>query len=391
MPPSLSHPSHATDALVLFVDDEEPNRIVFGASFAGQHRVECVSTAREALTRLEADPLAVLVTDLRMPGMSGEDLCRVVADRFPDVVRVLVVGWSDQQAAEDAVRMGIAERWVGKPWSLPDMSQVLRDQVARVGLQRALRQLRGRLHEKDRLARLTGMGERMSSELANVTTSVQMNIDHIEVIVESVVKLLPRDAVGELRAEIRELSESSRYLRELYREATSRRRRGDTQRVAASEIEPIIKLAVELVGHELSGLSEFTVECPSGACAWADRTAVARILSNLLINACQALAETGRSDGRIDVGVIERATTVEIHVRDDGPGIDPAVRDRVFQPLFTTRQKRGGSGLGLSISRELAVANGGTLIALECESGAEFVLELPRVAPRSLRIASGEE
>ncbi len=380
-----------TDAVVLYVDDDEANRIAFSASFGSSHHVESVATPQEALARFESDPVGVLVTDLRTAGMTGEDLCRVVSGRHPDVLRVLIAGPADHAAADDAVRRGVADRWVSKPWSAAEMAQVLRDQVARVQLLRAVRHLRGRLTEKERLARLNVMGERMTAELTNVTTSVQMNIDHIEVIVESVVSALPRDAVSELRAELRDLSESSRYLGELYREATSRRRRGDSQRVSVSELEPVIKLAAELVGQELSGISELNVDCPAGARAWADRTAVARILSNLLVNACQALAESGRDDGRVSVSVIERLATVEIHVRDDGPGIDAGLRARLFQPLFTTRESRGGSGLGLSMSRELAIANGGTLSVIDCDSGAEFVLELPRVAPHSLRLSAGEE
>lgn len=71
--------------------------------------------------------------------------------------------------------------------------------------------------------------------------------------------------------------------------------------------------------------------------------------------------------------------TVQVDVRDDGPGIAPADRDRLFEPFFTTRRADGGTGLGLPIARSLLDACGATIRLDPSERGAHFVLEL-RVA-----------
>jgi signal transduction histidine kinase len=68
---------------------------------------------------------------------------------------------------------------------------------------------------------------------------------------------------------------------------------------------------------------------------------------------------------------------VRVEVRDDGPGIAPADRDRLFEPFFTTRRADGGTGLGLPIARSLLDACGATISLEPSARGARFVLELP--------------
>jgi signal transduction histidine kinase len=70
---------------------------------------------------------------------------------------------------------------------------------------------------------------------------------------------------------------------------------------------------------------------------------------------------------------------VEIRIRDNGAGIPPSVRDKIFNPFFTTKPPGEGTGLGLSISHEIIETNGGTL-AFDTAEGmyTEFLVTLPR-------------
>lgn len=107
---------------------------------------------------------------------------------------------------------------------------------------------------------------------------------------------------------------------------------------------------------------------------------VQQAVLNLLTNAEQALA--GRRDGVVNVAVSEEAGGVAIRVSDNGPGVPSALRDRVFDPFFTTDRER--AGLGLFVSRGIAQRVGGALDLEPTSSGAMFVLRLPR-APRTAR------
>jgi len=85
---------------------------------------------------------------------------------------------------------------------------------------------------------------------------------------------------------------------------------------------------------------------------------------------------------RARVAVRSADNEVEIFVRDDGPGISPGNRSRVFEPFFTTARERGGTGLGLAIARSLTRAHGGDLELAPSDDGALFRLRLPLAEKR---------
>jgi signal transduction histidine kinase len=100
-----------------------------------------------------------------------------------------------------------------------------------------------------------------------------------------------------------------------------------------------------------------------------DPFAVRQLLLNLLLNALD-FAHT-----RIQVSTRAVEGEAEVVVADDGPGVPPKDRERIFQRFVTTRP--GGNGLGLSTSREIAQAHGGRLSLVETGSGATFAVRLP--------------
>jgi signal transduction histidine kinase len=102
--------------------------------------------------------------------------------------------------------------------------------------------------------------------------------------------------------------------------------------------------------------------------ALADASQVEQVLLNLIANAAQAGAR------KIAITVGCASSRVSVEVADDGPGIAAEIRDQLFRPFVTTKQR--GAGLGLAGSRRMARDNGGDLRHLPSESGARFVLEL---------------
>ena len=104
----------------------------------------------------------------------------------------------------------------------------------------------------------------------------------------------------------------------------------------------------------------------------AEQIAVEEILGNLLRNALEAMSGL---NGGIRVRTAASTGGVEAVVEDDGPGVPPEVRARIFSRLATGRS--GGTGLGLYISRALAEEAGGSLELLDGPGGAKFRLRLP--------------
>ncbi|MBL8171979.1 MAG: response regulator [Acidobacteria bacterium] len=116
---------------------------------------------------------------------------------------------------------------------------------------------------------------------------------------------------------------------------------------------------------------------------------LSRVFLNLLNNACQAIHEKQLAVGETYVPVLtvrtralltDAGAQVEIRVRDNGPGIPPDVREKIFHPFFTTKPPGKGTGLGLSISYEIVVQehNGTLSVASQPGEFTEFIITLPR-------------
>lgn len=91
----------------------------------------------------------------------------------------------------------------------------------------------------------------------------------------------------------------------------------------------------------------------------------------------QAAEHESASPG-VWISTHRRDHVVEIRVRDNGPGIPVDIREKIFQPFFTTKPTGEGTGLGLSMSYDIIVhGHGGTLTCSDNPGGAEFVITLP--------------
>mgnify|MGYP001566209586 CR=1 FL=1 len=114
-----------------------------------------------------------------------------------------------------------------------------------------------------------------------------------------------------------------------------------------------------------------------------DRHQLVQVVTNLLLNALEALGDRGTIRVRADVHDVDDGglpRSVALVVADDGPGIPAEIRDRIFNPFFTTKPK--GSGLGLAIVRKIVDAHGGRIdVASAPGHGTPFTVTLPVGAP----------
>jgi signal transduction histidine kinase len=113
------------------------------------------------------------------------------------------------------------------------------------------------------------------------------------------------------------------------------------------------------------------LQAPAGVPLDADPDQLARVVTNLLINAAQAM--NGR--GRVWIGARREGRQTFLSVRDEGPGIPAETRERIFEALFTTKAK--GNGLGLALCRRIAEAHGGTVTLEASDGGAAFQIAIP--------------
>lgn len=135
-------------------------------------------------------------------------------------------------------------------------------------------------------------------------------------------------------------------------------------------VEAALESIVALMRRELDGVDVTVAVTPATLKVDADPALLDQVLLNLVRNAVQAMA--GRSGARLTLGGRLDYGRALIQVADNGPGIPEELRDQVFIPFFTTR--RGGSGIGLSVSRQIMTAHGGELTMASGPDGTVMTL-----------------
>ncbi|MGY4532620.1 DNA-binding NtrC family response regulator [Pseudomonas sp. TE3786] len=111
---------------ILFIDDEERILRSLALQFRRQYEVLTESDPLRALERLKSEPVQIIVCDQRMPQMTGAQLLEKAREIAPNTLRILLTGYSDMDAAMDALNNGGIFRYLSKPWDQQEMAFTLR-------------------------------------------------------------------------------------------------------------------------------------------------------------------------------------------------------------------------------------------------------------------------
>lgn len=106
---------------VLYIDDEVHNLNSFKAGFRRLFNVFIAESAVEGRKILEAENIQVIITDQRMPVMTGIEFLESIIPDFPDPIRILLTGYADINAVIDAINKGQIYKYIQKPWMDEDL------------------------------------------------------------------------------------------------------------------------------------------------------------------------------------------------------------------------------------------------------------------------------
>ncbi|HSC77665.1 MAG TPA: ATP-binding protein, partial [Candidatus Acidoferrales bacterium] len=187
-------------------------------------------------------------------------------------------------------------------------------------------------------------------------------------------ELMPEQR-AEVLEQLRIIERESRRCGEIMRNLLSFARQAPPHR-QPSELNTLLERTLTLVRHELElrGIeldARLAPELPPLSC---DPGQVQQVLLALMVNACDAMPR----GGRLWVESGQLGDELEVHIRDNGPGIPPDALPHIFEPFYTTKEDQHRTGLGLAVARSIIEQHGG---AIEVESapgvGTEFVVRLP--------------
>ena len=221
--------------------------------------------------------------------------------------------------------------------------------------------LRGALQERARLAALGAGVTRISHDLGNILATARLVSDHLSDSEDPEVRRVTPTLLGAIDRAVNLCAQTLSFTRE------------GAPKVERSRFDlgELVSEVGASVPEQLSGEAEWRNLIDPRLEVAADREQLYRVLSNLGRNAIQAGAS------RIEIGARREDGRVVIEVRDDGPGLSPRARERLFEP-FAGSSRAGGTGLGLAIARELMRAHGGDIrLERSTSEGTCFRLDLP--------------
>jgi len=102
---------------ILYVDDEQNNLVSFKAVFRIKYNVLTAISGEDAIKILRSNLINIIITDQRMPNMTGVQFLESILDEFPDPIRILLTGYADMNAVIDAINKGKIFHYLTKPWN----------------------------------------------------------------------------------------------------------------------------------------------------------------------------------------------------------------------------------------------------------------------------------
>jgi response regulator RpfG family c-di-GMP phosphodiesterase len=110
---------------ILYVDDEENNLISFKATFRIKYKVFTAISGDEAIKILDENDIEIIITDQRMPHMTGVEFLERIVDKHAKTIRILLTGYSDMAAMIDAINKGKIFHYLTKPWDEKELEMTI--------------------------------------------------------------------------------------------------------------------------------------------------------------------------------------------------------------------------------------------------------------------------
>ena len=110
---------------ILYVDDEKNNLISFKALFRLKYNIYTAERGKEAIQILDSHEIHVIITDQRMPEMTGVELLETILKTHPEPIRILLTGYTDLNAVIDAINKGKIFHYLNKPWNEKELDQTI--------------------------------------------------------------------------------------------------------------------------------------------------------------------------------------------------------------------------------------------------------------------------
>lgn len=353
--------------LILYVDDEQKNLDSFKVIFRRDYDVTVADSAVQGMKIMEEKDVRLVITDQRMPNMTGVEFLEKISNIYPDVTRVILTGYSDEEAIISAINKGKVFRYITKPWKKDELKQTIDYALDSYRLRNQNKELLSRLKKTNQ--ELDEFVYRASHDLRAPIASILglINLAKTETDKEKLVEYL---LLGE-----KSIEKLDYLLKDIIQFSRNSHLKINTEKI---DFDHLIKTTFELHKFfEVSGDVEKNYVIKGDVEFKSDKFRLEVILSNLVSNAIR-YSNLNQNSASLSVDVLIDKDWATIKVTDNGVGIDEEQLDRIFDMFYRGIDDNTGSGLGLYIVKETIDKLSGRIFVNSISGkGSEFMVQIP--------------
>lgn len=357
------------EKVLLYVDDEEKNLSSFKAVFRKDYKIFVAKSASEGLEILKTTNVQIVVSDQRMPNVTGVEFLEKIADNSPEIIRIIITGFSDYEAIIDSINKAKVYKYIPKPWKKEDFKELL-DKAFEL------------YHLREKNNQLTQSLEKVNKELDQFIYSAAHDL---RAPISSIKGLILLSKVEEDIEQLKLLNEKKElsirrlefFISEIYQYAKNLRANIDLDEVDFTEmLQELIDGFSDHLNYELIKLD---VVIEQNAKFVSDKDRIMAAIHGVLSNAYNYV-DKEKNNNEVKVEVSVDVLGAVIKVTDNGIGVPEEIRTRIFEMFFRGTNQSTGAGLGLFIAKEsLEKINGKIVLCEPNRASTVFEIYVPAI------------
>ena len=406
----VSNPPPKRRGTLLVVDDEEGPRMSLRVIFKDNYDLLMAEDGPTAIELAQKHDIDVAILDIRMAGMSGIEVLERLRFVRPDIEAIMITAFETTDTIRQALRLRACD-YINKPFDIATIRTAVNAAMQRRMLESEIHTSAEKVDELLSELQSQKVEEQIAKARGDIYASIIHDINGPLTVVSGFVQLLNKKLNRSSQLAVEDLTFIKERMQIIERQVGNcieisrrylgflRQQGGDASPTGVHQLLNDLEQLVRV--HPSIQENEYTVTKPADDVAVKiNGTDVIQILLNLSVNAFQCSSQPHRvevgaeilrapldltnfKDGPADrflnvESMDNTAPLVKFWVRDTGPGIPAEVLPKIFQPYFTTKGPRQGTGLGLNIVQRLIKEGHG---ALQCHTeagvGTTFTVYLP--------------
>lgn len=358
---------------ILYLDDELNNLTGFKATFRRDYNVFIAQSAEDALKILGEREFEIIISDQRMPDITGAQFFKRVIEKYPNPVRMLLTGFADIESVVQAINEGNVYRYITKPWDERELRLTIDNALKFYYTQNELRKRNAELEKVNAelekfvysashdlrapLASVLGLArlakaENNNPDLSDYLNKIETSVDKLDLLLHNIINYYRGMKLEEQNVEI--------------------------------NFEKLFREALESFEHyENAKQIKFSVKVNPAAVFKGDESRLKIVINNLISNAIK-YQRPEESNKEVVLQANHENGWASIEVTDNGVGIEPGNKENIFTMFHRSPGKNAGSGIGLYIVKETLNKISGTIDVDSLPGkGSKFVIKIPNHRERS--------